>query len=102
MGVSLTILCVCLMIAASAGGQQCKNVRVANVKSIFAIAPSPVGSDVLFYGSAEEAEGELVTGQRVQSAISGQQRCAIESSRCLKSPRTRVAAGWKLCILRDR
>jgi Tol biopolymer transport system component len=37
-------------------------VHVAKVKSIFAIAPSPVTSNVLFYGSAEEADGEIVTG----------------------------------------
>jgi hypothetical protein len=49
--------------AASVAGQQCGNVHVANVKSIFAIAPSPVTSNVLFYGSAEEAEGEIVTGK---------------------------------------
>ncbi len=58
---SLAVLCVCLM-EASVAGQQCRNVHVANVKSIFAIAPSPVTSNVLFYGSAEEAEGEIVTG----------------------------------------
>jgi len=59
--VSLAVLCVCLT-AASVAGQQCRNVHVANVKSIFAISPSPVTSNVLFYGSAEEAEGEIVTG----------------------------------------
>jgi hypothetical protein len=57
------LICFSLMtLAATAAGQQCKNIGVANVKSIFAIAPSPEGSDVLFYGSSEEAEGEFVTG----------------------------------------
>jgi len=59
--VSLAVICVCLM-TASVAGQQCRNVHVAHLKSIFAIAPSPVPSNVLFYGSAEEAEGEIVTG----------------------------------------
>jgi hypothetical protein len=51
-----------MIVAAGAAGQQCKSVHIANVKSIFAMASSPVGSNVLFYGSEEEAEGEIVTG----------------------------------------
>ncbi len=59
---SLIVLCVCLLLAASVAGQQCKNVHVANIKNIFAISPSPRADNVLFYGSAEEAGGEMVTG----------------------------------------
>lgn len=44
-GVSLIVLCLGLILATSGSGQQCRRVRVANVKSIFAIAPSPVGAD---------------------------------------------------------
>lgn len=61
--VSLKILCLSLIAVAGTVGQQCRNIHVANVKSIFALAPSPAGSDLLFYGSAEEAEGEVVTGR---------------------------------------
>lgn len=58
----LAALLVCLT-GAGVSGQRCKNVKVTNVKSIFAIAPSPAGAIVLFYGSAEEAEGEIVAGK---------------------------------------
>ena len=68
--VCLTVISVCLM-AATVVGQQCRNVHVANVKSIFAMAPSPVGREVLFYGSAEEAEGELVTGKVFSLRLDG-------------------------------
>jgi hypothetical protein len=59
------------MTVANAAGQQCSNVHVANVKSIFAIAPSPVGRNVLFYASAEEAEGELVSGNLFRLRLNG-------------------------------
>jgi hypothetical protein len=42
--------------------QACRSVRVPGVKRIFALAPSPVGTSVLFYGSTERAEGEYVRG----------------------------------------
>jgi hypothetical protein len=61
--VNLSIFCLSLLLAAvGAAGQECKSVHVANVKSIFAMATSPTGSNLLFYGSAEKAEGEIVTG----------------------------------------
>jgi len=69
--VSLIVLCVCLLLAYRVAGQQCKNVRVANIKSIFAIAPSPAASNVLFYGSAEKAEGEIVTGSLFRLRLAG-------------------------------
>lgn len=69
--VGLAVFCLSLIVVAGTVGQQCKNVHVANVKSIFAIAPSPVGSNVLFYGSAEEAEGELVTGNVFRLRLDG-------------------------------
>jgi hypothetical protein len=50
------------MLAGGLRGQQCKKVHVSKVRSIFAIAPSPAGGDVLFYGSPSEMEGEIVTG----------------------------------------
>lgn len=79
---SLAVLCLCLMAAAGVAGQQCKNVHVANVKSIFAIAPSPVGADVLFYGSAEEAEGELLTGNLFRLRLDGTESDVVQ----LKAP----------------
>ena len=81
-GVSLTILCVGLMVAASAMGQHCRSVHVASVKSIFAIAPSPVGANVLFYGSTEEAEGEIVTGNLFRLRLDGAESDALR----LKAP----------------
>lgn len=67
----LSVLCVYVLVAASVAGQQCRHIQVANVKSIFAITPSPSGADVLFYGSAEEAEGELVTGNVFRLRLDG-------------------------------
>jgi hypothetical protein len=68
---SLTIVCLCLVLAGGAAGKQCRNVHLANVKSIFAIAPSPVGADVLFYGSPKKAEGELITGKLLRLRLNG-------------------------------
>lgn len=68
---SLSFFCLSLIVAAGAAGQQCESVHVRNVESIFAIAPSPVGNNVLFYGSAEEAEGELVTGDLFRLRLEG-------------------------------
>lgn len=68
---ALTLLCACL-IPVSLAGQQCRNVHIANVKSIFAIAASPVTSNVLFYGSPEEAEGEIVTGNLFKLRLGGE------------------------------
>ncbi len=67
----LTALCACLMAAVSTAGEQCSNLHVANVKSIFAIAPSPMGKNVLLYGSPEKAEGELVTGSLFRIRLGG-------------------------------
>lgn len=70
------LFCACLIAAVSVAGQQCSDVHVANIKSIFAIAPSPVGHSVLFYGSTNKAEGEIVSGdlfrlqmQRTDSSV---------------------------------
>lgn len=59
---NLSVFCLISIVMASVAGQPCRSFRVAKVKSIFAIAPSPVGSNVLFYGSEEESEGEIITG----------------------------------------
>jgi hypothetical protein len=59
---SISVFCLSLIVPANAAAQRCKSVRVPNVKNIFAVAPSPTGGSVLFYGSAEAAEGETVTG----------------------------------------
>jgi hypothetical protein len=72
-GVGLAVLWLCLMLAGGVTGQQCRNVRVANVRSIFAIAPSPAGADVLFYGSTDEMEGELVTGNLFRLRLNGKE-----------------------------
>jgi hypothetical protein len=58
----LGIFCLSLVAVDGPARQPCRSVRVAGVKSIFAMAPSPVGSTVLFYGSTERAEGEYVRG----------------------------------------
>lgn len=79
---SLTVLCLCSMVVAGVAGQQCRDVQVGNVKSIFAIAPSPVGSDVLFYGSAEEAEGEVVRGNLFRLRLGGAESEVVQ----LKAP----------------
>ncbi len=55
------ILTVCWTVP-TLTAQQCTHVSVGGVRSIFALAPSPAGSNLLFYGSSEKAEGELVTG----------------------------------------
>ncbi len=68
--VSLIVFFASLMLT-SVTGQQCRHVHVPNVKSIFAIAPSPLGENALFYGSAEEAEGELVTGNLFRLLLGG-------------------------------
>src|SRR2546422_3827548 len=81
-GMRLSILCVGLMVATGVTAQQCRSVHVANVKSIFAIAPSPVGANVLFYGSAEEAEGEIVTGNLFRLRLDGAESDALR----LKAP----------------
>ena len=80
--VNLSVFCLILIVAAGAAGQQCKSVHVANAKSIFAIAPSPVGNNVLFYGSAEEAEGEIVTGNLFRLRLDGTEGNAVQ----LKAP----------------
>jgi hypothetical protein len=56
------VLFACLTAVSSLRGQQCTNFHVTNVKSIFAIAPSPVGANVLFFGSADETDGEIMAG----------------------------------------
>lgn len=61
-GVSLAVLFVGLTLSANPKGNECRRVSVANIKSIFSIAPSPTGDDVLFYGSPEASEGEIITG----------------------------------------
>lgn len=81
-GVNLSVFCLSLIVLAGAAAQQCKSVHAANVKSIFAIAPSPVGSNVLFYGSAEEAEGELVTGNLFRLRLNGTENDVVQ----LKAP----------------
>jgi ribonuclease T1 len=55
----------------SLAAQQCRHVRVPNIKSILAISPSPAGAEVLFYGSAEEAEGEIVKGNVFRLRLDG-------------------------------
>lgn len=79
---SLTVLCVVLMLATSLTGQQCRSVHVANIKSIFSIAASPAGAEVLFYGSAEEAEGEILTGNLFRLRLDGTDNGALR----LKAP----------------
>lgn len=69
--VALSVIGVSLMVVGLFEGQQCKSVRIAHVKSIFSIAPSPVGAKVLFYGSAEQAEGEIVTGRVFRLQLDG-------------------------------
>jgi hypothetical protein len=81
-GLNLSVFCLSLIVAAGATDQQCKSVHVANVKSIFAIAPSPVGKNVLFYGSADEAEGEIVTGNLFKLRLDGTEGNAVQ----LKAP----------------
>jgi hypothetical protein len=51
--------------------QQCMKVRVPGIRSIFAIAPSPVAGNVLFYGSPQEPEGELLTGKLFRLQLRG-------------------------------
>ena len=81
-GMGLTALCVGVLLATGVMAQQCRSVHVADVKSIFAIAPSPVGAKVLFYGSAEEAEGEIVTGSVFRLRLDGAESKALR----LKAP----------------
>lgn len=80
--ISLSALCFSALLATGVAGQQCKRVHVPNVRSIFAIAPSPVGAGVLFYGSAEEAEGEIVTGNLYRLRLDGAESNALR----LKAP----------------
>ena len=58
----LGFFCVGMLAVGGSAGQVCRSIRVAGVKSIFAMAPSPVGTTVLFYGSTERAEGEYLRG----------------------------------------
>jgi hypothetical protein len=68
---SAGLVVLCLMSMTAAAAQRCKSVKVAGVKSIFAIAPSPVGGSALFYASTEEAEGEVVTGNLFRLRLDG-------------------------------
>jgi hypothetical protein len=74
----LTNLILWLMVTTSVADQQCRNVRVGNIKRIFAIAPSPVSADVMFYGSAEEMEGEIVTGKLFRLPVGGAENDLVQ------------------------
>ena len=58
----LGVCCVGLVALDGSARPVCNSVRVESVKSIFAMAPSPVVGTALFYGSAERAEGEYIRG----------------------------------------
>lgn len=81
-GVTLTALYVGLIMTASLTGQLYKRIHVAKVNSILAISPSPVEPNVLFYGSGEQAEGEIVTGNLFRLRLDDSESTALR----LKAP----------------
>lgn len=57
----LIVAFACLLVSGSTG-EHCRIVQISGLQSIFAVAPSPTGEAVVFYGSPDETEGELLTG----------------------------------------
>ena len=47
-------------------------IHVPNIKGIFSITVSPVGSEVLFYGSRDELEGEILSGSLFRLNLNSQ------------------------------
>ena len=54
--------------------QTCSTTRIADVKSILSASASPTGQNILFYGSKEEADGEVSLGYIFDFVLSGSGR----------------------------
>lgn len=72
-GLNLSVFLMGLFAAGHVAGQECKTVHVPKTENIFAVAPSPMGNDILFYGSSEEAEGEIITGHLFRLRLAGKE-----------------------------